>query len=149
MCILTSVCFVLFSTENMQSNNNEKEGFPLFHLIVERGNEEENAILAREKAEIRAAFNAMKREVKGEINILAHELRAIVQFYQNKETASMEMVRTCIMMINKLDGDINALRQAIEGGQINENDDNANEEDEFAAILRDLNVSDSSAENEV
>ena len=53
------------------------------------------------------------------------------------------------MMINKLDGDINALRQAIEGGQINENDDNANEEDEFAAILRDLNVSDSSAENEV
>ena len=133
----------------MQSNNNEKEGFSLFHLIVERGNEEENAILAREKAEIRAAFNAMKREVKGEINILAHELRAIVQFYQNKETASMEMVRTCIMMINKLDGDINALRQAIEGGQINENENNANEEDEFAAILRDLNVSDSSVENEV
>ena len=133
----------------MQSNNNEKEGFSLFHLIVERGNEEENAILAREKAEIRAAFNAMKREVKGEINILAHELRAIAQFYQNKETASREMARTCIMMINKLDGDINALRQAIDEGKINENGDNAKEEDEFAAILRDLNVSDSSVENEV
>lgn len=137
----------------MQSNNNnEKEGFSLFQLIVDRNSEEEKATLRREKAETRAAFNDFKGDVKGEINRLGYEIKTLIKYFQTNETVSVNMLRTCIVMIHKMNGEIIALKQAVHELHKKENEVAAKEEEDqedFYAILHDLNISNSSGENEV
>ena len=50
------------------------------------------------------ALNDLKREFKGEVDRLSDEVKTLIEFFQENET--IDMVRTCIVMIDKLEGDI-------------------------------------------